>query len=57
MYIYKLNISLCHLVLCQLVTCEWIPKDRSEFLNFKFTLKFPLIHVNISFLQIEILLC
>jgi hypothetical protein len=31
-------------------------KDFSEFLNFKFTSKFVLIHVNIASLQIQILL-
>ncbi len=34
-------------------TCEF----HSEFLNFKFISKFALIHLNISFLQIQILLC
>jgi hypothetical protein len=33
------------------------PKDPSEFLNFKFTSKFALIHVNIVSLQIQILFC
>jgi hypothetical protein len=37
------------------MTCEWFPKDPSDFLNFKFISKFALIHVNIAYLQIQIL--
>jgi hypothetical protein len=48
---------LCHLVLLQPLTCGCFPKDVSEFLNFKFTSKVALIHVNIISLQIQILLC
>jgi hypothetical protein len=32
------------------MTCEWFLKFFNEFLNFKFTSKFALIHVNIAFL-------
>jgi len=39
------------------MTCEWFPKDPSEILDFKLILKFALIHVNIAFLQTQILLC
>ncbi len=39
------------------LACECFPKDFSEILNFKFTSKFVLIHVNIAALQIQILLC
>jgi hypothetical protein len=37
------KVSLCHLVLWQPIICEFFPKDFSEFLNFKFNLKFALI--------------
>jgi len=39
------------------LACECFSKDFNEILNFKFTSKFVLIHVNISSLQIQILLC
>jgi hypothetical protein len=39
------------------MTCEWFQKNPIEFLNFKFISKFALIHVNIAYLQIKILLC
>jgi hypothetical protein len=39
------------------LACECFPKDFNEILNFKFTSKFVLIHVNIASLQIKNLLC
>jgi hypothetical protein len=50
-YVY-IKANLCHLVLWQPMACECFPKDLSEILNFKFTSKFVLIHVNIASLQI-----
>jgi len=56
-YIETKKISLCHLAYWQPMTCECFPKDLSELLNFKFTSKVSLIHINIASLQIQILLC